>query len=130
MLKTTSHVYLQFLDSRDLLARKNPAIKLDSLEILLLEQVLLSDYRNHALLVSDLIALKEFGSPATLHGRLKALIAKGFFKVSSSAHDARIKYIYPDMAGLRYAAFMSQCLNQVNSLSESKESTVSGREVK
>lgn len=123
-------MYLQFLDSRDLLARKNPAKKLDSLEILLLEQVLLSDYRNQALLVSDLITLKEFGSPATLHGRLKGLINKGFLKTSSIKRDARMKYIHPDKAGLRYAAFMSQCLNQVNSLSESKESTVSGREVK
>jgi DNA-binding MarR family transcriptional regulator len=104
-------VYLQFLGSKESRARTNPAKKLDSLEILLLEQVLLSDYRNQALLVSDLIAFRQLGSPATLHGRLKALISKGFLKTSSSERDARMKYIHPDKAGLRYAAFMSQCMN-------------------
>ena len=68
-----NNLYIRFLNTIDALGRANPGRSLDSTEIQLLEYILLATDKGQTLLVGDLIHLSEFGSQATLHGRIKNL---------------------------------------------------------
>jgi hypothetical protein len=63
---------------------------------------------------SDLIHIKQLGSPATIHKNYKLLIEMGFLE-RVTEEDKRIKSIYLTDMGLEYLArldnLMKQCIN-------------------
>jgi hypothetical protein len=59
----------------------------------LLEEVVLRDFENRPLTVSEALTLKHLGSSATLHKRLKRLREWDFLDVQKKASDHRTKYL-------------------------------------
>jgi DNA-binding MarR family transcriptional regulator len=86
--------YIRFLNLIDVLDRINPGKKLDATEESLLNKIVLSAHQGQVILVGDLISLAEFGSQATLHGRLKNLRAMGLIEMTAD-EDGRKKHVVP-----------------------------------
>ena len=105
-----SNSYIRFLNTIDALGRANPARALDSTEIQLLEYVLLAADKGQILLVGDLIQLSQFGSQATLHGRIKNLSVLGYLKLVSDKVDGRKKFVVPTKLAHKYVQFLSDCI--------------------
>ena len=102
--------YIRFLNLIDALDRMNPGKPLDEIERGLLEHILRSAEESQKLLVGDLIHLNQFGSQATLHGRVKNLVAQGYLKLISDKVDGRKKFVVPTKMAIKYNEFMSKCL--------------------
>ena len=106
------NAYIRFLNLIDALDRMNPGRALDYLEIQLLEYIMQQDSRKIPLLVGDLISLQQYGSQATLHGRLKNLVTLGYVKLLADKTDARKKSVIPTKLAIKYVQFMSDCLEK------------------
>jgi DNA-binding MarR family transcriptional regulator len=104
--------YIRFLNLIDALDRINPGRSLDNIEIQMLEHIIQQQARNHKLLVGDMIAMSHLGSQATLHGRLKNLVAMGYIKLVEDKNDARRKTVAPTKLAIKYVQFMSDCLEK------------------
>ena len=103
-------VYLRFFNAVDNLQRSNPAGKLDFLEIQLLEYILQRTNNQSTVLIGDLLKLTLLGSQATLHGRIKNLVANGFLKLTVDQRDCRKKKVHPTKLAFKYIDFMSKCM--------------------
>jgi hypothetical protein len=86
--------------------------KLDSTEEQLLNKITLAATQGEDLLVGDLIALSEFGSQATLHGRIKNLVAMGYVKLNEDKSDGRKKFVIPTSKALKHYEQLSTCLEK------------------
>ncbi|HQR84990.1 MAG TPA: helix-turn-helix domain-containing protein [Polynucleobacter sp.] len=106
------NAYIRFLNLIDALDRINPGRSLDYIEIQLLEYIMQQDARKIPLLVGELIGLSHLGSQATLHGRLKNLVAMGYIKLVEDKNDARRKTVSPTKLAIKYVQFMSDCLEK------------------
>lgn len=106
------NAYIRFLNLIDALDRINPGRSLDNIEIQMLEHIIQQQARNHKLLVGDMIAMSHLGSQATLHGRLKNLVAMGYIKLVEDKNDARRKSVIPTKLAIKYVQFMSDCLEK------------------
>jgi DNA-binding MarR family transcriptional regulator len=62
-------------------------------ETQLLYEIALSHFEGQAIYVKQALALKELGSPATLHKRIQRLRETGFLSVEQKAADYRTKYL-------------------------------------
>ena len=102
--------YLNFLGIVEDSKQSNPAASLGSIELQLLEHILLAHNKSHSLLVGDLISLSQIGSQATLHGRIKSLVSLGYLKLVQDQNDARKKLVVPTRLSDKYLDFMSECL--------------------
>lgn len=102
--------YIRFLNTLEALERANPGKALDATEIQLLEYVLKASDKGQELLVGDLIQQKQFGSQATLHGRVKNLVVLGYVKLIADQIDGRKKFVVPTKMAHKYVQFMSDCL--------------------
>lgn len=105
-----NNLYIQFLNTMDALGRSNPGRTLDSIEIQLLEYILLSADKGQTILVGDLIHLKQLGSQATLHGRVKNLAVLGYIKLVADKVDGRKKSVVPTKLAFKYVQFLSNCI--------------------
>ena len=105
-----NNLYIRFLNTIDALGRANPGRALDSIEIQLLEHILLASDRDQTLLVGDLIHLSQFGSQATLHGRIKNLAVLGYVKLDADKIDGRKKSVVPTKLASKYVQFLSDCI--------------------
>ena len=105
-----NNLYIRFLNTVETLGRANPGRSLDGVETQLLEYILLSTNKNQTLLVGDLIKLSEFGSQATLHGRIKNLAVLGYLKLVVDKEDGRKKFVTPTKLAFKYAQFLSECI--------------------
>ncbi len=110
LLKNSS--YIRFLNALDGLDRINPGRALDSLEEQMLNQICLKFFQGKELLVGDLIQLSQFGSQATLHGRLKNLVAMGYAQLSQDKADGRKKMVLPSTKARKYYEKLSACLEK------------------
>jgi inorganic pyrophosphatase len=104
--------YIRFLNCLDALDRMNPGKKLDSTEEQLLNQITLAATQGKDLLVGDLISMSEFGSQATLHGRIKNLAVMGYIKLNEDKSDGRKKVVKPTAKALKYYEHLSNCLEK------------------
>lgn len=86
--------YSRFLNALDSMDRISPSKKLDSIEEQLLNHIYLASVSGEKLLVGDVILLDQFGSQATLHGRLKNLVGKGFIQLIGDKGDGRRKSVH------------------------------------
>lgn len=112
MKLSKSTAYLRFLNCLDSLDRMNLGKKLDATEEQLLNKIALADTQGKELLVGDLISLSEFGSQATLHGRLKNLVVMGYVRMTEDKADGRRKFVVPTAKTFKYYEHLSACLEK------------------
>jgi DNA-binding MarR family transcriptional regulator len=112
MSLSTSPSYVRFLKTLAAQQSKNPCKDLDATELNLLHYVVLASTENEHVLVGDLLGLTQYASQATLHAKMKRLIAKGFLTIESNNDDGRKKYVAPSKAASKYISFMSDCLTR------------------
>ncbi len=109
--KDLQEIYFRFLN----LVRSVEGLpgfpKLDATENQLLNEVAAKWKQGERLLVSDAIAMREIGSPATLHARLKQLRDKNMVTYVIET-DGRKKYIEPTDTALKYFSQISNCMIQ------------------
>jgi DNA-binding transcriptional ArsR family regulator len=106
-----SPAYIRFLNLIDVLDRINPGKKLDATEESLLNKIVLSAHQGQVILVGDLISLAEFGSQATLHGRLKNLRAMGLIDMVAE-EDGRKKHVVLTKLAMKRYEELSKCLEK------------------
>ena len=104
--------YIRFLNYLDSLDRINSGKKLDSTEEQLLNRITLANSQGKDLLVGDLISLSELGSQATLHGRIKNLVAMGYVKLNEDKDDGRKKFVIPTAKALKHYEHLSACIEK------------------
>jgi DNA-binding transcriptional ArsR family regulator len=109
--KSKNPAYIRFLNLIDVLDRINPGMKVDAIEESLLNKIVLSAHQGQVMLVGDLISLAEFGSQATLHGRLKNLRAMGLIDMASE-EDGRKKHVVPTKLAMKRYEELSKCLEK------------------
>ena len=111
MANAKSPSYIRFLNLLDTLDRINPGKKLDYIEESLLNKIVACSHLKESVLVGDLISLSEFGSQATLHGRVKNLSVMGYIKMASNA-DGRKKEVVPTKLAIKRYEEISKCLEK------------------
>lgn len=111
MKKTTrpADLYLRFLQLAEAI-RNLPALPaLDPLEERLLALVARASQAKERLCVRDMMAKEEYGSPATIHGRLKSMREKGWIMLTDT-EDTRRKQIELTQAALQHFDKLSSCM--------------------
>lgn len=102
-------IYLRFLQLSDAL-RGLPALPaLDPLEERILALVARAGKDQARLSVRDLMAMSEFGAPATVHSRLKSMREKGWVTLADTV-DARRKQVELTADALNHFDRLSSCL--------------------
>lgn len=109
--KELQEIYFRFLNLVRSVEDLPSFPKLDATENELLNAVASKWKQGERLLVSDAIAKREIGSPATLHARLKQLRDKDMVTYVIET-DCRKKYIEPTESALKYFAHISNCMIQ------------------
>jgi hypothetical protein len=104
--------YIRFLQYIDALESKSTENKLDAIEKSLLDQVMKAYSAGVNILVGDLLVFGHIGSQATLHGRVKSLIANGYIKSISDAVDGRKKNITPTKLALKHYENLSKLFDK------------------
>lgn len=104
-------IYLRFLQLADALRGLPSLPSLDPLEERILELVARARQEHERLCVRDMMAKNEFGSPATVHSRLKSMREKGWIMLSDT-EDTRRKQIELTQAALLHFDKLSKCLVQ------------------
>ena len=107
-------VYIQFLNVALTHAKEDPISQLDANEIALLETVALREFANESTMVTEVMASRHLGSPATLHRRLSRLRKLGVLEVHSVPNDTRIKYLRVSPLVHDYFARMGKALLDLN----------------
>jgi DNA-binding MarR family transcriptional regulator len=113
MKKTTrpADIYLRFLKLAEAI-RGLPALPtLDPLEERILAFIAASDRDKERLSVTGMMSNEEFGSPATVHNRLKSMREKGWIMLSDT-EDTRRKQIELTQAAMLHFDKLSTCLLQ------------------
>lgn len=111
MKKTTrpADIYLRFLQLAEAI-RGLPALPpLDPLEERMLALVARMSQDKERLSVRDMMAKDEFGSPATIHSRLKSMREKGWIMLADT-EDTRRKQIDLTQAALAHFDKLSKCM--------------------
>jgi hypothetical protein len=101
--------YIRFLNLVEVMATKSKIRSLDSIEKMLLNQIMVDDDLGNLILVGDLLNLSSFGSQATLHGRLKNLHSIGYIQLIEQ-EDARKKRDTPTNKAYKRIALLSDCM--------------------
>ncbi|MES2126836.1 MAG: winged helix-turn-helix domain-containing protein [Pseudomonadota bacterium] len=112
MTKTATRpadIYLRFVRLAEALRGLPSLPVLDPLEDRILTFIALNGQENERLSVRDMMARDEFGSPATVHSRLKSMREKGWIMLTDT-EDARRKQITLTQAALLYFDKLSQCM--------------------
>jgi len=86
--------------------------KLDATEEKLLNKIIVAATQGEELLVGDLISLRELGSQATLHGRIKNLVVMGYVKLNEDRGDGRRKFVTPTAKATKHYEYLSACLEK------------------
>lgn len=89
--------YIKYLKQEQLI---NHVYDLDHFEIKILNEILFATQENKSLRVSDILALKNIASPATLHAALKKLVGKNLILYRTVA-DSRVKYLELTKLGMK-----------------------------
>jgi hypothetical protein len=100
-------VYVRFLQLCAVAPAKLP--QLDPFEERLFQHVALAQYRGENLSVRGLMSLRQFGAPATIHTRLKALRASGWVALADTV-DSRRKQVVLTEPGMREVRRLSRCV--------------------
>lgn len=111
MTKSTrpADIYVRFLQLAEAIIGLPSLPSLDPLEERILTLVARLQSEHQRLSVRDMMAREEFGSPATVHGRLKSMRAKGWIRLSDT-EDTRRKQIELTAEALAHFDRLSKCL--------------------
>lgn len=101
--KKTMDTYLKYIE----LVRTNKLI-LDATNQLILEVFLLN--RNERITVSDLLAMRDIASQATIHKKLTQLINTNYLEINADDKDGRVKYISLGKEGIKHFAELSKLI--------------------
>jgi len=104
--------YARFLNALDAMDRISPSKKLDCIEEQLLNHIYVASVNGEKLLVGNVILLDQFGSQATLHGRLKNLVSKGFIQIHGDKVDGRRKSVHISAKAEKHYQQLSECLSK------------------
>ncbi|QWD89986.1 hypothetical protein [Polynucleobacter sp. MWH-Braz-FAM2G] len=107
--------YLRFVQLAESFDQMNLSSKLDHVERELLDRLITAYYNNEFPLMGDLTALKTIASQATLHARIKSLIAKGFIDLVADDDDSRKKHLVPTNLALMFYQNLSDALVKAGS---------------
>lgn len=111
--KDLQDIYFRFLNLVRSIEELPDFPKLDATENELLNMIATQWKKGQRLLVSDAIAMRQIGSPATLHARLKQLRDKDMINYVIET-DGRKKYIEPTEVALKYFSQISDCMLQAS----------------
>lgn len=113
MKKSTrpADIYLRFLQLTEAIRGLPSLPPLDPLEERMLTLVARVSREQERLSVRDMMAKEEFGSPATIHGRLKSMREKGWIMLTDT-EDSRRKQIGLTQAALAHFDKLSKCMMQ------------------
>ncbi|MGZ3182964.1 MAG: winged helix-turn-helix domain-containing protein [Telluria sp.] len=107
--KRPAEIYFRFLHLAEALRGLPSLPPLDPLEERILAFVALNSQADARLSVRDMMSKDEFGSPATVHGRLKSMREKGWLMLADT-EDARRKQVELTQAALLHFDRLSKCL--------------------
>lgn len=102
-------IYLRFLKLAEAIRGLPSLPPLDPLEERILAFIAQVDPAKERLSVRDMMAIEQFGSPATVHNRLKSMREKGWIMLSDT-EDTRRKQIELTQAAMLHFDQLSQCL--------------------
>ncbi|HZX27100.1 MAG TPA: winged helix-turn-helix domain-containing protein [Telluria sp.] len=108
-LRRPAEIYFRFLHLAEALRGLPSLPPLDPLEERILTFVAMNAQVEARLSVRDMMARVEFGSPATVHSRLKSLREKGWLTLEET-EDARRKQVALTQAALGHFDSLSKCL--------------------
>ena len=100
--------YLRFLQLVSAVESMPGLEGFDANERALFDSLVLNWSLGKSLTVREAIYQPQLGSPATLHKRLKRLIAKELIITESKAGDRRTKYLHPSPKGQAYISLLSE----------------------
>lgn len=90
-------IYIKYLKQEQAI---NRSLSLDHFEIKILNEILFAQQEGNSLRVSDVLAMKNIASPATLHAALKKLAHKGLIDYRLVS-DSRVKYLQLTKLGIK-----------------------------
>ena len=105
--------YLRFLHLISAVEAMPGAQDIDANEKALFDVLALRWSRGQSMTVREAISQSQLGSPATLHKRLKRLIAKDLVVACHEGADRRTKYLQPSDKGMLYIEWLSAQLAAV-----------------
>jgi SOS-response transcriptional repressor LexA len=113
MKKTTrpADIYLRFLQLTEAIRGMPSLPPLEPLEERILSLVARAGKESERLSVRDMMAKAEFGSPATIHSKLKSMREKGWIMLTDT-EDTRRKQVELTQAALLHFDKLSKCLVQ------------------
>ena len=105
--------YINFLNLLKALEQAPDIAPLDSTAKLILEEIAIGVANDKLLTVSDVMALKHLGSPATLHRKLDVLLHANLVEATFSGTNRRTKYMALTVSGQAYFDRLSQAIRSV-----------------
>lgn len=106
-LNENIRAYINYLKLEKVINKK---YSLDSIETKLLNELGIAFEENRELRVSDILAMRDIASPATLHAALKRLLLRNLV-VHLPQLDSRIKFV--EITPLGWKRFMELAINFV-----------------
>ena len=79
-----------------------PHLKIDPIEEQILYKILIAEYEDEFLCISDLLKSEDIGSQATIHGRIKRLVSLGYVNLIVCDADNRKKIIEPTQKAIDF----------------------------
>jgi DNA-binding MarR family transcriptional regulator len=105
--------YLRFLQLVAAVDQMSGLDDFDANEKALFDSLCLRWSQGKAMTVREAISQTNLGSPATLHKRLKRLIAKQLIVAAHEGQDKRAKYLVPSEKGQAYIDWLSSKMQLV-----------------
>jgi hypothetical protein len=107
--------YINFLNLLKAFETSAIDAQLDSTCKLILEEIAIGVSNDKLLTVSDVMNLKQFGSPATLHRKLDILLDAQLVEATFKGSNRRTKYIDLTESGKAYFVRLSNAIQAVHS---------------
>ena len=112
-LDPAQQLYFRFLTRAQSLDKQQGVAALVPSEAHLLQEVVLRDFERRAFTVSEALAMKHLGSPATLHKRLLRLRAAGLLSYKKDVTDHRTKYLIATPLAMQHYERMGEVMQMV-----------------
>ena len=92
-LQPSEQMYFRFLTLTQSVKSQHIGVQLTAMETHVLQEVVLRYFEDRALTVSQALAMKDLGSPATVHKRIKRLRHAGLLSFKQVDTDHRTKHL-------------------------------------
>ena len=109
-----NNYYINFLNFVKALEPTAAIEHLDVTSKLILDEIAIGVAKEKPLTVSEVMGLKELGSPATLHRKLTILLEANLVHSVFMGNNRRTKYMALTLEGEMYFARLSQAMQSVH----------------